>query len=449
MKTKLEKIIEYGIYLFVFLLPWQTRWIWHSGYLAGGKWEYGSFCLYATDIILFALLVLSLFTDTKADKKHRGILITLAGLIFITFLSYFGADKKDVALYSFARLAGGAILLWIVLKNKFSWRKISVVFVSAGFIQGIFAIYQFFYQGFGGSKWLGLAAQSPDVLGTIVVETAGGRFLRAYGSLPHPNMLAGFLSVCLFVLIALYFNFYIKVYSEKKYTAKNVFKLFLILSTFIVISFGFILTFARVTLLAFAIGLFILLLTFIFRKNKQSIFLLAKITTIFILCNMAIALIFPDVFLTRIMAQERLEVYSGEQRSQYLSEAARLFEKNWLKGVGMGNYTSAVYGQVNADKKAQDYQPVHNIYLLIADEIGIFGIIVFLLLILEILKKTWQKIDLRGSFSTGDNWFLIFSTAFFCILVIGLFDHYFWTLSFGIWLFWLVLGLQMKASQEI
>jgi len=449
MSPVLEKIIEYGIYLFVFLLPWQTRWIWHQGYLVGGKWEYGSFSLYATDIILFILMVLSLFGTSKVYKKIGNVLVPVIGIVVITFLSFLGAGEKDVALYSFARLAGGVILLWIILKNKFSWHKIGIAFISAGFIQGIFAIYQFFNQGFDGSKWLGIAAQSPGVSGTIVVETASGRFLRAYGSLPHPNLLAGFLLVCLFVLIAFYFNFYIKVYSEKKYTARNVFKLFLILSTFIVISFGFILTFSRITILAFVIGLFFLWLTFLFRKNKQSIFLLAKITTVFVLCGMVIVLIFPDVFLTRILAQERLEVYSSEQRSQYLSEAARLFEKNWLTGVGIGNYTSAIYNQINADKKAQDYQPVHNIYLLIADEIGIVGIIVFLLLILEILKNTWQKIDLREKFSIDDNWFLIFSVSFLCLLIISLFDHYFWTLSFGIWLFWLVLGLQLKASQEI
>ena len=30
------------------------------------------------------------------------------------------------------------------------------------------------------------------------------------------------------------------------------------------------------------------------------------------------------------------------------------------------------------------------------------------------------------------------------ILIIGLFDHYFWTLYFGVMIFWLIVGLNLK-----
>ena len=56
--AKTEKIISFGLYLLVFLLPWQTRWIIRAGEINGGYWEYGTISLYGTDVLLFLLLVL-------------------------------------------------------------------------------------------------------------------------------------------------------------------------------------------------------------------------------------------------------------------------------------------------------------------------------------------------------------------------------------------------------
>ena len=446
MRLILEKIIEYGLYLFVFLLPWQTRWIWHEGYLAAGNWEYGSFSLYASEIILLILLILNLFLRSNISyKENKNIWIFVAGLLFISFISISWAEKKDVGFYVFSKLIEGIIIFWIIFKNKINFSKLGIAIVASGFIQGILAIYQFLNQGFSGSKWLGLAPQSPDVLGTIVVETSSGRFLRAYGSLPHPNMLAGFLVICLFILIALYLNFYTSIFQSKvKYNVENVLKLFLILSSFVVISFGLFLTFSRAAIISFIIGLFLIWLVFLFRKNKKYIWLIGKMTIFFIICAIVLFSIFPEPFQTRVLAQDRLEIKSNQQRSEYYTEAKELFTKNWIKGVGLGNYTNAVYSQLGSDKESWDYQPVHNIYFLIACEISVFGLAIFLLLIFEVLKKIWKKINLNPVFSIKDNWFLFSSVIFINFLMIGLFDHYFWSLAFGVWIFWLVLGMCIK-----
>ena len=69
---KLEKIIEYGLYLLVFLLPMQTRWIIKTGELNGGYWEYGTISLYSTDILLAVLLVLFVFSFFGKEKSGDG-----------------------------------------------------------------------------------------------------------------------------------------------------------------------------------------------------------------------------------------------------------------------------------------------------------------------------------------------------------------------------------------
>jgi len=43
--------------LFVFLIPWQARWISSIGKINGREWEYGTQSLYATEILLGVILV--------------------------------------------------------------------------------------------------------------------------------------------------------------------------------------------------------------------------------------------------------------------------------------------------------------------------------------------------------------------------------------------------------
>ncbi len=59
MKNKLQKIIEYGLYLFLFILPWQTRWIIKEGEINGGYFEYETYSLYGSDILLIVVLFLA------------------------------------------------------------------------------------------------------------------------------------------------------------------------------------------------------------------------------------------------------------------------------------------------------------------------------------------------------------------------------------------------------
>src|SRR3989344_8224312 len=57
---KIDRLIEYCFYLFIFLLPWQTRWIWQDAFLNGFTWEYGRFSLYGTEILVGLILTVYL-----------------------------------------------------------------------------------------------------------------------------------------------------------------------------------------------------------------------------------------------------------------------------------------------------------------------------------------------------------------------------------------------------
>jgi len=126
--------------------------------------------------------------------------------------------------------------------------------------------------------------------------------------------------------------------------------------------------------------------------------------------------------------------------------------------VGVGNYTLYIYentsklkmtplsSSVNGfmgktdtveEKKAWDYQPVHNLWFLVWSEIGIFGLLFFVAILFYILKFNIQH-------STFNIHFLLL----IAIIMLGLFDHYFWSLYFGVMVWWLVLGLTLKTGRN-
>jgi len=444
MNRILIKIVEYGLYIFVFLFLWQTRWIWQEGLIKGEYWEYGSFSLYGLDILLVVLFTLSLFTKKEKGASVKNVWILIISFAAIALLSIFFSLDHELSWYSFGRLVMGVLIFWVILRVRFDFIKIGISLVAAGFIQSLFGLYQFFAQNTPVTKWLGLAAHLPEIPGTFVVGTATGRFLRAYGSLPHPNMLAGFLVVCLLVIVGLYLSLY-----ANKRQKKFLLKAILLTVSFCVILSGLLVTFSRSAWCALGMALIVLLLVYLFKKKQEQAWLVAKVLITSILLVAVTVILVPDLFQTRIGGQERLEVKSYQERQAYFKESADLLKKYWHRGVGIGNYTKAIYSKVQPNKEVWEYQPVHNIYVLIAGEISVFGFIVFLLLIFEVLKSAVFTMaapaSLVGLADKGrEVWLYVFSTIFLVVCIIGLFDHYLWTLPFGIFLFWLVLGFWAK-----
>ncbi len=323
-----------------------------------------------------------------------------------------------------------------MLRIKLHWQAVGWSLVVAGAVQAVFGIYQFFAQQVFASKWFGLAAHQPEVLGDLVVETSSGRWLRAYGSFPHPNILAGFLVVCLLVLIGLIITRGI----EKK---KTLVSILLSTTSLVLMTFGLIVTFSRSAWLALGLTLLILLAIYTWQKDKLRIKMTSIIIIWILLVTVGSIFLLPDLWQVRLTGG-RLEAKSSSERINYYSQAKELIGDYWYQGTGIGSYTAGLYNR-DTSKEAWDYQPVHNIYLLIAAEAGVFGGLVFLLIIF----KFFHSIINYGLGKLKENSELLFvSLSFLALLVIGLFDHYLWSLSFGLLFFWLVFGLWVKMYQE-
>jgi hypothetical protein len=206
---RLNKIIEYLLYLFVFLLPFQTRLFIEKGSINGGYSEYGTISLYVFDIVLVVLLIFFLIRQRKKlknverPKKIPFFWWLVAGLDLMIFISIFSADDHVLSVYRYIGFLLGAGLFWVIIKAKYSQIKMFFALIFGIFIHAGLGIWQFFTQSDFASKWLGMARHSASTGGTSVVEVAetGQRWLRAYGGLPHPNILGGVLVLGILIII--------------------------------------------------------------------------------------------------------------------------------------------------------------------------------------------------------------------------------------------------------
>jgi hypothetical protein len=129
------------------------------------------------------------------------------------------------------------------------------------------------------------------------------------------------------------------------------------------------------------------------------------------------------------------ELWNLQERAWYTQSAFQMIIAQPLSGVGAGNFTLALH-QAWADQiTGYIYQPVHNVFILLASELGVFGTIWWLLLILPPIGLTIFAHDTRRSLALNA------SAASVAVLgIVSSFDYYLWATPQGRLLFAFVLG---------
>lgn len=422
---RLDKITKYFLLAFLFLLPWQTRYIWYYGELNNGYWEYGTFSVYGTEILLW--IILSLFFVqhflhkeflVKLKEKKSRTSLTLLFLLFSLALATV-LSKNFLVSYYFVFKLLEAMAFMTVLMFEEEKVKYQMALWAGAVAQGVLAIVQFLTQHVWANKWLGIAGQDAFNLGPSVIEFADQRWLRAYGSFGSPNSLGIYLAV-LFVLGLI---LYLRSESARIKILISVGQLF-ILS-------GLLVSFSRAAWLAAVVGA-VSLFIIIFFKQRQQLFDFTK-QTIFALAVIIFWLaIFYPVFTARFNLNNRLEARSISERQGQYSEAVSFVKSNLIFGIGPGAYTYALYKKYPT-LSAWQYQPIHNIYLLVLVEIGFAGVIMLFLLFKYLFVKIFKN-----------N--LIYLPVILAIFFTGLFDHWLWSMYTGLVFWWVVWGIVYKRD---
>lgn len=466
---RLEKVFEYGLYLLVFLLPWQTRWIVLPGELKQGYWEYGTISLYGTDILLFGLVLLfgvlwlwqrrivNFQSPVQAGSTGRlaailNIWYLLAVFELVVFISIFFSIDKTVAFYGYGKILLGISLFALIVKANYEKFKLVYAFLGGLLIQASIGIWQFLSQSSFANKWLGAAAANPADLGISVIETFNKeRWLRAYGTMSHPNILGGMLVMGMLLIIGLILarrrN---KIGTQDTKQVKDKFKILkhshLFFSCLLNIYFLIFLTclfftFSRGAWAGLVAGVIILLFLAVIKKDLISQKLILEIILTSSILIFILTSIFSGLVLTRFSKDTRLEVKSNTERVASFKEASGIIKNKWLIGTGIGNYTK-VLEKNNPGKPSYIYQPVHNVYFLVLAELGIIGYISFFTVLLFIFTLAIIRFTNSQYIKTSSLAMII------AIFIMFLVDHWFFSFHVGILIFYLILGIVYRENMK-
>ncbi|MBI3963522.1 MAG: O-antigen ligase family protein [Candidatus Kerfeldbacteria bacterium] len=431
---RIRAVLRWGVMLCVFLLPWQTRWIWRTGRLAGGHWEYGTLGIAAVDILLVILLVTALLMVRQRavpfTRAPRFWVVAAALLVVVTASSFIAKDT-GLALFTAATLVEGLALVWLWMVVRATPADAAWSIGGAAVLQGIVSLGEFWRQQVPAEKWLGLAAQDPADAGTSVIETTGGRFLRGYGSL-HPIVLAGLLAAALLLVLT-----WIVVHRGRRAIPGQVAAPFIML--------GLILTFSRIGWISVAVGVATLII--LVRATIRDRLLVGRTWAAAALTAVtmaAFALVFAPLVTTRLQGSARLEQISIAERNQAFDDATALISDTWYRGVGAGNTTLAIADLVAPGRKSYGYQPPNSLPIVILTELGVVGLILFLWVVVETVRMGIRAIGTRRD--TPRVWAIGSLAAFFALLFTGLFDHTLWTLHAGALFFWWVVGVVLQGT---
>lgn len=304
-------------------------------------------------------------------------------------------------------------------------------FIMGAVLQAVIGIVQFSAQGISPSTLFGVATHDPGFLGDAVVETTSGRWLRAYGGLPHPNILGGYLAVALMFLGTL------AVWRRKRSRTSIA-----ILFGLLIISAGLFFTFSRGAWIAFASGAIIFIWNAFLKNGDERFHALVQFGLPVALLWLVLGLTFVPLLHSRFGSlissggiKNRLEERSQSERINEYVEAAKLLPSYFFFGTGLGAYSQRLAERAPG-LPGYAYQPVHNTYLLLGLELGLpalFLLAVMLFIFISGIKES-------------NRW--VVYPPFITFLVLGFFDHYQWSLEAGVMLFWATLGLLYNFRVE-
>ena len=426
-----NKIEKFLFYLFLFSIPLQTRKILFLVLPAGGSdkfVEWTSGFLYFTDLLIVAVIFLAFLHGRIKFKKAD---IFLSSFFLIAGLSLLASQNISLSIYQWIKLAELLLLFLYIRANLglLDINKILKIFVASGVFQAILAVAQFFNQNSLGLKYLEAGVYNANIPGVATFFVNGVKFIRAYGTTPHPNVLAVFLLVSIFCLYALWLN-----KSRRNY--------WLLITSYGLLLLGLFLTFSRAVILVFIAASLLFFLITLFKFKETRFKIIALFLLFIIYCLLFTGIFWPEF-------QARFAAISPEDqavslRVYYNDIALSSIKEKPLLGLGLGNFVWYLLNNYHF-KEFWLYQPVHNLYLLIASEVGIVGLIVFLIFIAGILLKGFKLIRQQTTDSGQQILFTVYCLLF-TFLALAMIDHYFWTIQQSRLIFWAILGITSGLS---
>ena len=385
-----------------------------ASFVRGIRVDYLIPTIFVQDILVF-LIIIFWIVEKGFPKKQQLLKVferkevqVLIFFLFSLLLSTLSARSFIPSIYFFGRvLLYAGVFLYVVFEVKAEEdfpRVLEMLGIGVVFL-GILGILQYIKQGsvFNDYLFFGEQPYSFSTWNVAKEKVFGVSKVASYGTFRHPNTFGGFLSI---VLVWIYSN----IERKKEY-----------IMSFLLGLVALFFTFSYVSWAVLVAGL---LLHKIFSLGRSKF----KVLAVFgVLITTSFLLFLPGFKDTSLLTTKYPSFY---RRANLLSAAYEIVDINPLFGIGANNFTILVDEFMSKSPGLRFTQPVHNIFVLILAESGIFTFLSFVTLLFSGIKKSLES-----------RFFVLPLVFLIQIMLLGSLDHYLYIVHQTQLLFWIVLGL--------
>lgn len=371
------------------------------------------------------------------NRAGRWWVLSLSALAFWALLSwawsYTRVSNPAVTVSSAIPFVFAVVFALATACLKPSISRVTTILIIGLAWNSVLTGLQVAQQGSVGLQFFGEFNLNPLRSGVVVVQAGGIRWLRPYGLLPHPNILAGFLVISLSVHTA--------------WLTSQPRRLQLILGTIIFVLglWSLLLTFSRAAWMSYAAGLCVLFVSIWLcgrRCFAQRIRFIGILGLCAVLGGLFLLQYQPFLAARTGLSEESIELRSISDRAVYNQIAFEAIQDSPLLGVGIGNFPWYAAGYLRKTDFDLRGQPVHNIFLSACSELGLVGLV---LLLVNLSAGLWAAFRLMSSASTHILR-VGFASAVVALMIIGLLDHYPWTLIQFQVAWWAMFGIAVNPG---
>jgi O-antigen ligase len=388
--------------------------------------------VYLQDILIAAIVVLTAVALVKSllsgNLRSAFLVDAVASRLFFlfilaVFLSVFFSVRFYPSAYAFERFL---LYFFFFLSTLNLFRKVSIrrwFFTALTFnacLLCLLGFVQFYKQASVFNNYLFFGEQPYNSYTSYIAKESFNGVVKIppYATFLHPNIFAGYLLISLTLSLGY-------IFCAKRHSLWSAFILVLIS----VFELYFIKSYTAWG--ALALGFSLLILTrFTKQVDKQRLLLFFTA-----LATVIAGLLLPfykNQALTFLPAGSVTSVLSVERRSALLEASYKMISQKPFSGWGINSFTYSFESFYSRSDVVRFLQPVHNVYALLAVELGLFGVLLFVTL-------TFYAIYRSG---------LVFGIATLQIVFLSSFDHYFITISQTQLLFILTLMLGLTYTED-
>lgn len=398
------------------------------------SYEHGFF--YASDVFLLSVFVISLvlwlvylhapvtrLAYLASSRWHRLSWIILALAVAVTVSTIMARDPL-VSMYALVRAMGWIVFVVLLRGDRLFLSRAMRLFLFMMIGEVVLGVLQAVRGASVGLPWLGEPVVSSVMPGVAHTGSGVGAVLRAYGTFPHPNVFAGYLIVALFVVFRV--RDAVSGANVSGASTRCVFVRLLRWGIGLIMAIGLAITFSRGAF----IGLFAGLLASgvvcmcvarwsVWRRAAVSVFMGLCVVFVFVggsafLGGLSRGVLrgAPDVY-QRLALHDRPVI---EARVHNLEYGLALLRR-YPFGVGFGQAALRLQDGAPTMLAPWEYQPPHNVFLLIAVELGLVGFLAVIGLLAHLFWSARRDPLMIGMFTA--------------LVVAGMFDHYLVSLYHG------------------